>query len=109
MATNRTSSRLMGKLREQFFTEGKRLSESDDETERLMAACWLCHQPIDYTVTANTTPDSHNLDHYYPVGSHPELQTDPANFRHSHALCNTQRSNRIVDGGGLGEAVPKWW
>lgn len=55
--------------------------------------CWLCGMPIDYAATKNTTDDSFNLDHLYPVSKHPELQFDPAGFRPSHTSCNRLRGN----------------
>jgi hypothetical protein len=58
------------------------------------AVCWLCGMPIDYAATKNTTDDSFNLDHLYPVSKHPELQFDPAGFKPSHTSCNRLRSNQ---------------
>ena len=57
------------------------------------AKCWLCGQGIDYDVPSSSTPDSFELDHFYTVSEHPELQEDPANFRASHMLCNRERGN----------------
>jgi hypothetical protein len=99
----------MVQLTKDFYLAGRALSLSDDPEERKQSDCWLCHLPIDYVADPNTTPDSHNLDHYYTVDEHPELQEDPDNFRHSHALCNQQRKTKHIDGGGLGEMVPQWW
>lgn len=58
------------------------------------AVCWLCGMPIDYNAEKNTTDDSFNLDHLYPVSKHPELQFDPAGFKPSHTSCNRLRSNQ---------------
>lgn len=60
--------------------------------------CWLCAQPIDYTAPHDDyrNDDRFELDHYYPVSTHPELQHDPANFRPSHAGCNRTRGNSTV-------------
>lgn len=55
------------------------------------APCWLCGMPIDYAAKPNTTDDSYNLDHYYPVSKRPDLQEDPAGFRPSHTSCNGLR------------------
>lgn len=87
MSGKRVYSRRMHTLQQEFFAEGKALDAAGDRSSN----CWLCGMPVDYSVPANSTPDSHNLDHFYPVRDHPELQEDPANFRHSHALCNTER------------------
>lgn len=108
MAGQRVESRAMKKLREVFLEEGRELA-ADPTTEDL-AVCWLCGDPIDYTAEPGTTPDSHNLDHFYPVSDYPELQEDPDNFRHAHASCNQSRGDgkrgREVN---LGEQVPPWW
>jgi hypothetical protein len=104
----RTNTRLDHQLRDAFFAEGKAQSESDDPEVRKLSDCWLCRTAIDYLADPGTTPDSHNLDHYYPVSTHPELQQDPDGFRHSHFLCNTSRGNRTPSL-GLGEPMPDWW
>lgn len=56
--------------------------------------CWLCGMPIDYDAPQNTTDDSFNLDHFYPVTKRPDLQHDPAGFRPSHTQCNNLRGNK---------------
>lgn len=58
------------------------------------AVCWLCGMPIDYTAEKNTSDESYNLDHLYPVSKHAELQFDPAGFRSSHTSCNRLRGNQ---------------
>lgn len=58
------------------------------------AVCWLCGMPIDYTAEKNTSDESYNLDHLYPVSKHQELQFDPAGFRPSHTSCNRLRGNQ---------------
>jgi hypothetical protein len=100
----RTNTRRMKTLRAEFFAEGKRLDAAGDPA----ADCWLCKQRIDYDVDPGTTAASHNLDHYFTVVEHPELQEDPTNFRHSHKECNGERGDRspLL---GLGDAVPDWW
>ena len=50
--------------------------------------------PIDYTATPNTTDNSYNLDHLYPVSKRPDLQFDPAGFRPSHTSCNRTRGDK---------------
>lgn len=85
--TKRTTTRAWQKFKTEFFEEGKRLDTEDDPA----ANCWLCGMRISYDLEPNSTPDSHNLDHFYPVDDYPELQHDPANARHSHADCNVRR------------------
>ena len=55
--------------------------------------CWMDGQPIAYAEPDGTTDDSFELDHYYPISTHPHLEMDPANFRPSHRLCNRTRGN----------------
>jgi hypothetical protein len=80
----------------------KRLNTTNMNKQRILfrerceledARCWLCGQSIDYTVPSSSTVDSFELDHFYTVSEHPELQEDPANFRPSHMLCNRNRGN----------------
>jgi 5-methylcytosine-specific restriction endonuclease McrA len=54
--------------------------------------CWLCGKPIDYELP-HGHPEAWELDHAWPVSTHPELAEDPANFRPSHADCNEKRGN----------------
>ena len=93
----------MNRLRAEFFTAGKQAAEQGDTA----ANCWLCGLTINYDVPPNTEHDSHNLDHYYPVAHHPELQEDPANFRHSHARCNARRG-KDAPTAGLGTLSRAW-
>ena len=58
------------------------------------AVCWLCGMPIDYAAEKNTSDESYNLDHLYPVSKHQELQFDPVGFRPSHTSCNRLRGNQ---------------
>ena len=51
---------------------------------------------------------SHELDHYYPVRDYPDLQDDPAGFRHSHRKCNRERGAGQPKL-GLGDVIPAWW
>ncbi|TFD80868.1 hypothetical protein [Cryobacterium psychrophilum] len=91
-------------LRKAFYDEGKKLDAKGDRE----ANCWLCKEPIDYTATPSTTPSSHNLDHFFPVSTHPDAQEDPTNFRHAHMLCNQSRGKNAPSL-GIGEAVADWW
>lgn len=102
----RTNSRLMHRLRDEFFLEGKQL-DADPDTRHL-SVCWLCRGRIDYDADPGTTPDSHNLDHYHPVKDRPDLQLDHDNFRHAHTLCNQNRG-ASTPLPGLGEEMPAWW
>lgn len=81
----RKETRNMGKLRKEF-----RATCTQDNLP-----CWLCGMSIDYEAPFNdySNNDRFELDHLYPVSTHPELQEDPAGFRPSHAGCNRERGN----------------
>lgn len=55
--------------------------------------CWLCGQPIDYTLPSDD-PMAFSVDHVKPWSTHPELREDPANLASAHAQCNKQRGNK---------------
>ena len=54
----------------------------------------LRNAQYDYAAEKNTSDESYNLDHLYPVSKHQELQFDPAGFRPSHTSCNRLRGNQ---------------
>lgn len=105
--SKRTHTREDQRQRTEFFQEGKALDA--DQATRHFADCWLCRTRIDYDVDPGTTQDSHTLDHYYPVDSHPELQNEPTNFRHAHFNCNSSRGKGERITHGLGEPIADWW
>lgn len=74
------------------------------------APCWICNQPIDYTISDATDDEVWEPDHVHPVSTHPHLYEDPANLRASHRACNRQRSNKhhtAVD--GIGTPTRVWF
>ena len=60
--------------------------------------CWLCHQPIDYSLRykrGKPIPDgAFEADHYKTWAKHPALRMDRANLRPSHHGCNRNRSDK---------------
>lgn len=62
---------------------------------KLGLPCHICGQGIDYDIPAGE-PDSFEVDHFYPVDTHPELFEDIANFRPSHKGCNSSRGTADV-------------
>lgn len=82
-------------LRKEF----RLLSEAIDEP------CWLCGRRIDYLL--RDADDAFELDHYFPVSTHPDLVEDPANFRAAHRSCNRARGNRAPRA-GLGTTSRRW-
>lgn len=81
------------------------------ECERADAPCWICRQPIDYTII-NSPGDKQNTeawepDHLYPRSTHPHLRLDRANLRASHLGCNRARGNQMLDD-DLGTLSRQW-
>ena len=64
------------------------------------APCWICGQPIDYSLGRSTNkrgeynPKSYEPDHFLEYKRHKELELDLANIRPSHAGCNRSRKDR---------------
>jgi len=85
MAGARTSTRSGKRLRKEFR----------EQCEKVNAPCWMDGMPIDYTAPWDDfgNDDRYQMDHFFPVSTHPGLQDDPTNFRASHAGCNLARSN----------------
>lgn len=104
MVGKRTHNRRFAQEKQEFFEQGRRLDAAGDHA----ADCWICGKRIDYAAKPGTTDTSHELDHFYPVSQYPELQDDPANFRHSHRICNRRRGNGQpkLD---MGDVIPQWW
>lgn len=102
--SRRRTTRAFSKARAEFFEAGVVADAAGDPA----ADCWICKGRIDYAAPPGSSDLSHELDHYFPVSSHPELQHDPANFRHSHRRCNRSRGAGAPDG-DLGDRIPRWW
>lgn len=68
--------------------------------------CWLCGNPIDYTLD-NNHPEVFNVDHAIPRSHRHDLAEDPRNFRASHKVCNERRGNQhpTID---LGQPSESW-
>lgn len=86
MSSNRKTTRQFVKDRAEFRSK----------CAALHAPCWICTQDhIDYDAPSDdyTNGDRFELDHFYPVSTHPEMQFDPTNFRPSAHDCNNDRGN----------------
>ena len=51
------------------------------------AVCWRCRQPINYRAQPQA-PDAFEVDHKYPVSTHPDLAYQVHLWRPSHSRCN---------------------
>ena len=71
------------------------------------AVCWLCKQPIDYTVKRSSTEDAWEGDHYHPRSTHPELKDEPSNILPAHRRCNRARHTK-AGLNEMGERSREW-
>jgi 5-methylcytosine-specific restriction endonuclease McrA len=58
--------------------------------------CWICGQPIDYTLGPNDAM-RFSVDHVQPRSIRPDLTWDPSNWAAAHMRCNKARGNRTPD------------
>lgn len=81
------------------------------ECEQADAPCWICRQPIDYSITngyaEKLNTEAWEPDHLYPRSTHPHLMMDRANLRASHLGCNRSRGNKMLDD-DLGTPSRQW-
>lgn len=95
-----TSRRWRTKIRPQFRQQGATNNEP----------CWICNQPINYTLTDTTDDNTWEPDHFYPRSTHPQHAEDITNLRHSHRGCNRKRSNKKhTDMHTLGTPTRNWF
>jgi len=91
MSQHHSNSRNMRKVSAEFRELCATEKQPDGSTGR---PCWLCDDPIDYTLPSGQgIDDSFERDHYFPASTHPDLYEDPAHFRASHAAGTRDRSN----------------
>lgn len=77
---------------------GKRWLDTRDRAFRrdrsANAVCWICGQPIDYSLGISSCRDAYEADHYIDISRHPELEYDLGNIRPSHMRCNRSRQTK---------------
>lgn len=95
-ADGRPRSRRYKKLKADFRADCKRDG----------AECWLCNEPIDYSLVS-PHPDSFSVDHAIPIVERPDLAEDVANFRPAHLDCNKKRGAGAAHT-DIGEASEDW-
>ncbi|MBR2835906.1 MAG: HNH endonuclease [Coriobacteriales bacterium] len=68
-----------------------------ERDKRANAPCWICNQPIDYSLGMSTNGGSKEAwepDHRRPRKKYPELALDMANIMPSHMKCNRARGTK---------------
>lgn len=75
------------------------------EVKARRGPCFLCHQPIDYTLE---WPDSgsFSVEHIRSWHDYPHLREDPANLAAAHLGCNSAKQDREVP--SIGETSEDW-
>lgn len=71
--------------------------------------CWLCNQPIDYTITDPDNDGHLEVDHMLEVSKYPQYAADPENARPSHRGCNRHRNRAPGFVGSAGEPTSQDW
>lgn len=77
-----------------------------ENLKRAQPPCWLCGQPIDYTLK-HPHKGSFTADHILPLDSHPELAEDPGNIVAAHLSCNSSKGAGAAPL-GLGNRSDEW-
>lgn len=77
-----------------------------EQCARLLRVCWLCGQPIDYSLPKDH-PDAFSLDHRFGWAEFPHLRYDPGNFEASHLDCNRRRGKKTSPA-SLGTLSEEW-
>lgn len=72
------------------------------------AVCWICGEPIDYSVPPSTTPDSYEPDHVIAVNMDASRELDLNNIRASHRRCNRARGDGTNGTNVLGRRSRVW-
>lgn len=85
----------------------KAVNDYREQCKRDRPPCWLCGQEIDYDATDYYAADALQVDHVFPVSTHPERAADPEGMRPAHAGCNLARGNSMTLA-ELGETSTDW-
>ncbi len=75
---------------------------------KVRAVCWICGQPIDYSVKPSSTDQSWEPDHVQPVAKRPDLELDLNNIKASHKACNRARGDGTNGENALGQQSRIW-
>lgn len=88
-------------------TSGHRRDQDRDRLRRQGRPCYLCGEPIDYTLR---TPDpmSFELDHIEPVSTAPEREHDPTNHGATHRRCNRGKWDGPINGSKQAPTSRRW-
>ena len=79
-----------------------------DRDREAHALCWICGQPIDYTLAPSSADTAWEPDHVLPVHKRPDLELDLNNIRASHRQCNRSRGDGTNGENIIGQQSRVW-
>ena len=79
-----------------------------DRDRKARAVCWICGQPIDYTIAPSSSDMSWEPDHVLPYAKRPDLELDLSNIKASHRACNRARGNGCGMRNEIGQQSRIW-
>lgn len=79
-----------------------------DRDRKARAVCWICGQPIDYSIAPSSADNSWEPDHVQPVHMRPDLELDLNNIKASHRACNRSRGDGTNGENVIGQQSRIW-
>ena len=79
-----------------------------DRDRKARAVCWICGQPIDYSIAPSSADNSWEPDHVQPVAKRPDLELDLNNIKASHRACNRSRGDGTNGENTIGQQSRIW-
>ena len=79
-----------------------------DRDRKARALCWICGQPIDYSLEPSSADTSWEPDHVQPVHMRPDLELDLNNIKASHRACNRSRGDGTNGENVIGQQSRIW-
>lgn len=79
-----------------------------DRDRKARTVCWICGQPVDYSVSASSTDESWEPDHVQPVHMRPDLELDLNNIKAAHRRCNRARGDGTNGENTIGQQSRIW-
>ena len=79
-----------------------------DRDRKARAVCWICGQPIDYSLAPSSADNSWEPDHVLPVHKRPDLELDLNNIKAAHRGCNRSRGDGTNGENVIGQQSRIW-
>ena len=79
-----------------------------DRDRKARALCWICGQPIDYSLAPSSADSAWEPDHVQPVAKRPDLELDLNNIKASHRACNRNRGDGTNGSNVIGQQSRIW-